>query len=237
METDLFKYLEGTMSPEEKLAFEAEIASNPELQETIALYNAIDPVLGQDDPMDMVSEMVKTVHQNYLQQQRIQNLWKWGAVAASLVLLLGIVSLLTYSSQKLNLIYKNNFTCWEPRNIVRDQIKEQPGEVWLQAYQQKDYATVTRTFTQLTPEQQMSLQFRLMQVSALMEQEKYEQALKFLDETDLHDFTFYKADITWYRALCYLKIDKAEQALSLFRQLEKNKKYEEKARRIIKRLD
>lgn len=241
MTTNLFNYLEGDSSEHEKETFEQKMNENSNLKETVDLYKGIDDFVRDEMELEDVKKRVANIHSMYEVENKFSNkrtmILRWTSVAASIFIIIGIVSFATLFSDKSTAIYKNNYTAWEPRAITRGSSTEDVLTQWITYYNSYNYKAAIEKFELLPQNFKEHPQVLLMFCSALMENEEYDKALNRLIGFNLEGYSMFEQDFKWYRALCNLKLDNTQVAIAGFTELKESKKYSEKVDAILLKLE
>lgn len=240
MSSKLFNYLEGTQNEKEKEAFEKKISENENLKETVELYNEIDDFAEQYDELAEIKQRVKKLHNNYEKQQQTRSrasIWiRQGSIAASILIVVGVVGYFTVFNQTPNSVYQRNYVAWQPKNVTRGQSIQNNFTKWVAVYSNGQYEQVISAFPFLPKDYKLQPQVVLMHSSALMQQEKFSEALSQLMAFDLSNYSFFVDDFNWYKGLCYIRLGEIDRAKSTFEILLESKKYKDQAQDVITKL-
>jgi len=199
-------YLEGRLSDNQQVAFEAEMARNPKLAEEVQLEQETRQLLQlhkqaayKEELQELDARMQRAAH---LKQFR-RRWWGFGVVAASILLALGIWGLWsTYDP------YEEAFAPYPDRLTTRSQQGSYPLNRAMEAYNTGDYRQAIEQFVAVnaTADPETSL---YLGISHLADQ-NYAEALSALQT--LSDTSLYYQPAQWYMALTYGQMGKAAQA-------------------------
>lgn len=241
MTTKLYNYLEGELSEQEKNSFEQKMAEQPNLKETVDLYNDVDDFMRHEMELEEMKARVSKIHENYEAEQKFgskRTIWlRWTSIAASILLIVGVVSFLALFNDRPSAIYKNHYTAWEPRAITRGHNTNDVLTQWITYYNAHDYKAAIEKFELLPQSYKEHPQVLLMYCSALMESESFEKALSVLDGFNLEGYSMFEHDFMWYISLCNLKLDNTSEALVGFAELKDTKKYGERVEAILSNME
>ena len=238
MDQKILKYLEGEMSNDEKLEFEKDITQNIELQKKIALYRDVDRFLEADSKLNVISERVKNVHELYKEQQHNRKrIYLTLKAAASIALLFGVFTLIKFITTSPSRMFNKNYTAYSISESQRDASMIKEYDEWFDNYNKGYYKLVVDTYNTLPESQKLEAKTVLYYSCALMELNKYEDALNALQKVNVEDNLFINETFIWYKALCYLKLDDKFNAQQAFIILAKSNTYGEKATDILKKLE
>ncbi len=235
---DIFKYVEGSMSEEEKQAFEMELESNEELRKEYKLNQSLDNFLIKQVELEEIKSHVALAFDEVSSEKNIRTRTlyvKWSSIAASLIITIMITA--SVVRQSAFFIYKQNFELYAPAKITRGSENNEKLIYLTGLYVKQQFQEVVSTYNKLPHAVAMDPTVSIMYGCALMELESFDKAILTFDRIDASKSSLMKADLQWYKGLCYIKLKEFEEAKNTFSPLLDNKKYSERARKIVAKLD
>jgi len=238
----ILQYLNNEMPKDERKAFEIKIEEDKELRKQVELNKEIDRFLVKKNELNDIKDLVINIHKDYIEKRhtKAQNIKRIRAVlaAASVLLLLGLLVASIIVVHSPAYIYSHNFTAFNTNKITRgnSDLNEQ-YMLWHGLYQVQNYKQVLNNFNKLPANYQNETSITLMYSCALMQTGDYKKALVQLNTATVENNTLLLAELAWYKALCYLKLDDYTSAIHEFNKLTTtSKKHGKKAKAIIKKL-
>lgn len=246
-EIDQFLNLE--LSEPEMASFEAELTSNPDLVAEIELYREIDQALMETDIMTLRDRLSRVSDEIIREKRRERSLFTRipnsriaiGTIAASLILLISITSLLsrhkTSSEQEL---YSHNFHPYEATGIFRSGTSslETKMTTALHAYNDADYEKSIEIFDEILTLDGSNPVSNFYRGMAYQQLGNYSEATESYDRVIQNKDNLFVEQAQWYRALCTLQADNRRKACKQFRHIANHKGYySEKAAAILQELD
>ena len=222
-EEDILRYINHSMSDEERTRLEERLAKEEGLREELEHSRLIHAIVDQET--STFANEVRDVIQAK-KGSRFNLMW----VAASICIILTVGIIMLWPSGSVEDLgtqfmepYPDVITNRSTENIIN-----------MDPYNQGNYQQAIEVFEPLADEDLRVVLY--LGVSYLM-LDKNEEALKVLNEAQSNNSQF-EADFTWYIGLAALKSGEKEQAIAAFEQLKKNSNYYRKrASEILENLD
>lgn len=242
---ELESYINSEFSEEALASFEAELTSNQKLQEEIDLVKNIDLALNETDVMQLRSNLQSIageIASNKQTERSFAGRFKakrivLSAVAASLILLLGITGIM--SRQSKNNIYQNFYTKYEATGIVRSAniTENKTLTEALQKYNDQDYNAALDLFSEIIARDENNMVGHFYAGVSLQETGKYPDAIKEYETVIIDKDNLFTEQAQWYIGLCYLQTNENKKAYQQFKKIAKNEGYyQQKAQAILNKI-
>jgi TolA-binding protein len=230
-------YLSGTLTDIEHLEFEKELEINTALQKEYEMYKKLDSYLEKKAQLLRIQQAIEEVSELKVRkkkQQRKQINFIVG-IAASLVLAIGLWSVITSSFASPKNLYAKQYSAFVlPTERGADSVNQ--VRKWKQAYKVGDYTQVVMNYNSLPEQAQTNAVNRLALANALMEKGDFIKASTQLKNQKNIPNKHLMADFNWYLGLCYLSMEKSKLAKSSFEKVLADSRYKKKAETIISKL-
>jgi len=234
------EYLKGNLSPLKKVAFEKELATNPNLQRNVEEQRAV--MVGVKEYFqEQTLKHFQTLEEQANKQKKYNTttLIKWSSllVAASVLFFLWFKNPFQGTSNAI--LYASYYTTYPNYvdNIERNDSSAQTAyQTAFFAYEQQNYQQAIQIFESLDSKQDPALQFYW--GLSLLELEQYTEAILHLEQAYKAPKHRYSDNALWYQALGYLKLEEYKKAKIAFQQLIKDQStYRVKAADILEALE
>lgn len=244
------RYLGGDMSGSESASFEQEMTTNSGLREELALVRDIDQAIMEHDVMQLRGRLqdisgeslssVLTERSVGVGGVRIGRRFVISAVAASLVLLLGLSGLLSRQTASETDIYGRYYSRYEPSGIVRSD-GANADELMLagmQKFESRDYEAALNLFGELLSRDASNMAGHFYSGISYQETGKYDHALNEYKTVISNADNLFTEQAEWYSGLCYLQTGDTRKAVRQFRDIAQREDgyYRDKARDILRKL-
>ncbi|WP_299313462.1 hypothetical protein [uncultured Aquimarina sp.] len=233
---ELFEKIEGylaqTLSKEELLAFEKEIAEDSELKHELEKQRELHQVLRDRDTLDFKEKLQKISAEVKEEQSKSNIYFSYWKIAASIVIILGLGTLLWNNLSKTDSfsdLYASYYTLYPAEDSTRGDTANEWGEV-VKNYTKGNYDAVIskleKTTSLITSEQ-----FRLYLGNSYLNTGKEQEAL--LQFQMISDTSRYGEAANWYRALTHLKLGDIKKSSEILNKIiNYNGIYKEKAMQL-----
>lgn len=246
MENQLYRtielYLRRQMPPNERRAFEAKIAADPQLADEVAFYEAL--LLRHDE---QVKTKWRAQDESLLQPETqirpvpLVRRPQW-AVAASLALLLaaGVWYTFFYTPQpNLDTVFQENYEGYKYSGILGNGTSNAEDSLWqaaMNAYRAKRYEDAVNIAGQFSNSVKYAAEALLLTGAAQLEQGQTEEAVRAFAQVNAPLALRRKAQ--FFTAMTHLKAKNAGQAKTLFQTIadDADSPYRGKAAAILKKL-
>ncbi len=245
---DLQKYLDEELTQELKVDYEKEISESKVLQKKLSLIKEIDIAIQDEDAIEMRAKFEaihKKHNKNSFKGIKHLNAKKYWAVAATIVLLMGIGTLLwvntshekALSGDELYSMYYEDINAY---NYVRSYNSGEPNlaSQGYNYYENKDFVNAVECFKNSLNENPQDYSVRLYLGLAYMETEDFNEAISEFDFILNNKPNLFSDNAEWLLGLCYLKTNDNENAVKQFELVASNQNsvYSQKAVEILKKL-
>ncbi len=232
-------YLQDSLSPEDKQAFEKKLAENNLFREQFNTYKEISGYLEHkfSPERTTLEKTLKQTGNKYFgdstqkEKSKIFKLSPWQySIAASVMLLIGFYFLnlnskLSYAdyafSEKINLVERNT-----PNELLKNAEK---------AFNSKNYEQAIVYFDSILKRNTDNSEIQFYKSIALIETNHFSEADSLLSKLSLSTSVF-KDKALFYKALSKLKQKDKQASKTLLKQVSKNAEEYEKAQEILKKL-
>jgi tetratricopeptide (TPR) repeat protein len=238
------KYIAGEMSEEERQWFEKELEGNRNLRSEVNLRKKTDIILKNQEMLSLrkkLSQIEKQRKENEVLTGRSKKpaYMKYAAVVAALVVA-GSVLLFTGKNLPADEIIDRYYKTFEPPSGQRSAQNAEDADftLALEFYNTSDYANAALFFSKVVESNPKDMQSVLLKGVSNFEEKKYPEAkMSFVTVIDDNDNLFIEA-AKWYLALCYIKTNEKEKAVSQLQVLvDEGGIYSKNARKILRDLN
>jgi hypothetical protein len=241
------RYIYQDLSADEMASFQAELDANSNLVNEINLIKNIDLALFESDIMllrnnlQSISEKViseKKVEQSFIAKFK-KNRILISAVAASLIIFLGITSLLPGKNSH-NELYQKFYTTYQTSGISRsfDLATDQTLTAALQKFDNKEYDTAIVLLQKVIDLDQNNMVGHFYSGMALQETKKYQAAIGQYQAVIDDKNSLFVQQAKWYIGLCYLQTNENKKAYKILKSLtDKNSFYYSNAQVILQKIN
>jgi hypothetical protein len=242
---ELESYINNEFSEEELASFEAELTSDKKLQEEIDLVKNIDLALNETDVMQLRSKLQsiaaeiassKQTERSFAGRFKVKRV-ALSAVAASLILLLGITGIISRQSQ--DGIYQKFYTKYEATGIVRSANTAENKTLTeaLQKYNDQDYDAALDLFSEIIARDPNNMVGHFYAGVSLQETGKYPAAIKEYQTVIVDKDNLFTEQAQWFIGLCYLQTNENKKAYQQFKKIAKKEGfYQQKAQAILNKI-
>lgn len=240
------RYLEGELSGEELLAFEAAMKNDPALAEEVHLYQSINEEM-QAHTQDLKEEQALKHKLHQLNKEhfrtevpKVRKMNRWwlaavAAVAAAIVLfILRPFSGTSFNNEKVFAAYMKEV---EPLpGVVRGNEKDALLEKATDLYNRKQYKEALPLLREMSTVKPGDTQVKLAAGICLLQTGQYDAANAVFNEIAGGD-TIYKEEAIWYKALTALITNKTDECYTLLQSLSAGSSNAEKAKELMKKIE
>ena len=242
-EIDGFIYNE--LTEEEMALFEAELAYNKNLYSEIDLIKNIDKAIQEKDIMQLRNNLKDIANENTKEEKTERSISvrfrsrkiAISAVAASLILVMGITSILRYTSE--DNIYQKFYTPYETTGISRssNSISDQTFALALQKYNNQDYQSALDLLQEVITKDQKNMASHFYSAVSLQELGKYKNAIEEYEVVVFEKDNLFIEQAEWYIGLCFIQTKEDKKAINQFKKIAKGKGfYQQKAVAILRKM-
>jgi len=239
------KYLDHDLPDKDMKRFEADLATSPELQADLGLYQEIDEALADTEVLsfrDQLTDLRKEKQKSGGAGKvpiRFTKPWHYAATAAiALILAIGLASLLDRPLSNKDLLKKY----YKPYEVaLMNRSNNSKMEVMITrarlAYQMGEYEEAVELFSGVLEEQPDNAGVNLYNGISLYEVDKYRKAQESLHKVIEQNDNLYIEPAEWYLGLCYLALNENERARRQFARIASGNSDKAKdARRMLRKI-
>ncbi len=228
------RYMQGEMTEQEKSAFEAEIATNPDLQREMEKHKELVDALKDQEILDF-RRKIQTIEGKEKAQARSlrKRLMRF---AAAIVLIIGLTAVIwyTFRADTKNL-YENYFTAYPVESQIRGSEVEGISNA-LDLYKDGEYEEAIPGLEQMLMKEPENGLLKIYLGNSLMEFNEMRKAVGLF--TEFNSEMAYYEEARWYLALAYLKMDQKESSKSVLKEIiEYDGIYKDKAESLLIELE
>lgn len=245
LEEKIDAYLNGRLSEADQIAFESEIAQDPQLADEVRLQQEAQQLLLADRQRAFKTQLQSIAAQQkpqltaQLEEAPVVALWQrnWVRIAAAVAILIGL-SFIFWPSGKAQSYPQMADAYFEPypdRLQIRGDDSTDLVQEALLAYNRQDYAEAVRMLQALQPEDEHYLLGRLYHANAHLAMKQPAPAIEILAELHQIKQSAISEITAWYLALAYLQADQAAQAKVILEEISQDEAsiYGERAKEIL----
>lgn len=238
-------YLNDELTEDEMDLFESELIKNKNLTQEVDLVKHINFALQEKEIMQLrntLREIAKAQEKENQNERSITGRVKSrkiaiSAVAASLILAMGVTGLLRYTAD--DNIYQNFHSPYETAGISRssNSSSDQTFAMALEKYNSKDYQSALDLLQEVIAKDQNNTASHFYSGVSLQELGKYKNAIEEYQIVVIDKDNLFIEQAEWYIGLCLIQTKEDQKAIEQFRKIAKGKGfYQLKAEAILRKM-
>jgi anti-sigma factor RsiW len=244
---EIDRYLHRELTEEELAGFESEMENNPDLVAEVNLYQDIDTAIQENDVMALRARL-NAINQDISEEKRKERSFVTKiprkrlaavSVAASLILLLGVNSLLKNNFSTTGDLYGEYYASYPATGISRSSgtgLDTEISKALLQ-FNEKNYNESLQLFRVILNQDPDNPVGNFYSGMAYQETGQYEKAITSYRQVIKTGNNLFVDQAQWYSGLCYLQDDDRKNAIRQFEKIANSKNfYSEKALAILRKL-
>jgi tetratricopeptide (TPR) repeat protein len=238
------RYLQGEMSPEEKVWFEKEIEGNHQLHNEIDLHNRVNNVLADKELIDLKMKL-EQIHQEIYEvtedgKSEIRRIYRRVYYTSGVIVLVAVGLFLfmftrNFSSSKLIDDYYSPTSAsvdFRSAGEEKDQLTTA-----MKLYNNKEYVRAIALFEEILKHDSTKIGINLYSGISHMEIKEYTKANERFQQILYNQPNPFVESAKWYLGMCYLMTNNRDKAEEQFESLADSKGfYQSDARRILRRI-
>jgi len=233
----ILKYIQNTLTSEEKLEFDRLIASDEDFRKEIAFHTDLKKVTENKDD-DNFKSLLSDLEANAEVSTR-KHYTKW-YVAASIIVLLGLAYFLSLKPASNDELFTSYFEPYRnvSQPVVRGDEDKELKTIAFSAYENGDFKKALALFDQLLLEKEDPI-ISFYKANVFLKLNEAEKAIAILEKNIAIKDSF-SVKRYWYLALAYLKVNKPKKSkenLKLLLETPKNTYKKKEATVLFKKLD
>ncbi len=241
------QFINGELSGKELIDFETRLKSDPKFRAEYELQIEVDDAISQKDIMELRNQLSVILNKQNKPQTKVSRITKgtFYRIAAAITVLAVVGSTLIYTQLNQSYSPEDIFTQnYEPYNGFIDRSAsgdDQFDEIMVNAfinYENKDYKAALVGFKAILKTDEVNIPVNFYSGISNLELENFNEASKFFKLIIEHFDNYFVEQSNWYLGLCYLKMNKNENAIRKFKEIsESDSYYKEKAIDILKKIN
>lgn len=235
------RYLMGDLSAEESAAFEKLMETDTELKAELNLRKEIHEAILESDIMNLRHTMSEIMNKKQ-KPVFIKNPFLWSATAAVFILAMIINTLFISSPADRSDIFKKYYkaypSVYSSRSSQKQSRDQQCLRIAFEQYDKPDFESAGLLFKEIWFKDSTNNMAKFYLSIALIEQNKMNEAEKYLNELTLNKQHLFYEQSVWYLALVYLNNNKPDEAERLLNKIiSENLSNKTRAKQILKSLN
>lgn len=241
-------YIYNQLSDDKLSEFEAKMEADLKLKQEVDLVKEIDMAISEKDILLLkqkladIAEQSKEEAGNKSERSIIGRLLSKkviaATVAASLILMLSLSSIINYSTSTNNL-YQKYYNTYQLTGITRS-VEQNTGKDFkdaLQKFENKDFISAINLLNKVISDDKNNIAGHFYSAVAYQETGKFDNAIKQYEFVIQNRDNLFIEQAKWYLALCYLQTNENKKAYLHFSQIaQKEGFYQHKALAILRKL-
>jgi hypothetical protein len=236
------QYIANEMAPSERVAFEKEVRSNPDLDQELKLSQSIDSAIIREDIIDLRAKLIAAINASRISKSEVpvvhMHARKWWYAAASLVALFAVAATLFLQTNR-NLSADSLFAqYYNAENIVDQTRGDQNIVEAVIKFQQKDFAAASHLFKSILDKDNSNIAVWFYYGISNIETKNYDNSIKAFTTIINQKDNLYIEHAEWYLGLCYLKSNQKDKAIDQFVSVASNPDnfHRQEAKNILEKL-
>lgn len=237
------KYLAGEMSEDEKKWFEKELEGNINLRSEVNLRKKTDHVLKDQNIISLRNKLssIEKKRREVSTDVRItrKHVYTRYAAAIAALAVIGSVILFTGNRAGNDEVVSQLYKAYEPPTSQRSgQIAENADfTLAIEFYNTNDFANAALFFSKVVESDPKDMQSVLLKGVSNFEDQKYPEAKSSFTTVIDNNNNLFIETARWYLALCYIKTDETDKAISQFTAItNEGGIYSKDARKILRKI-
>jgi tetratricopeptide (TPR) repeat protein len=242
-EQQIEDFISGSLEGEELEMFLAELSENTDLKAEVALRRNIDMAVGEKDILNLRDKLLNVQHEvknkeikSLIPDTKVQHMNWWRAGVAVAVILFAFTGILRNEFGNINHTYNKYYEQpeWAPQRSVTADLGflQQANGYFVNG----EYDKALVLYDKAIKENDEKFVFQFYKAASLQNLEKFEDAIPEYSKVIEHGDNMFVEEAEWYKALCYLKLERKDLAKDqLHAIINRNGYYANDAKAILKR--
>jgi hypothetical protein len=242
-EVQIEDFISGSLEGEELELFQAELSENTDLKAEVALRRNIDMAVGEKNILNLRDKLLNVQNEvkdkeikSLIPDTKIQQMNWWRAGVAVAVLLFAFAGIFRNEFGNINQTYNKFYEQpeWAPQRSVTADL----GILQLANghFVNGEYDKAVVLYDKAINENDEKFVFQFYKAASLQNLEKFEEAIPEYSKVIEHGDNMFVEEAEWYKALCYLKLERKDLAKEqLLAIINRNGYYANNAKAILKR--
>ena len=242
-EEQIEDFISGSLEGEELEIFQAELNENTGLKAEVALRRNIDMAVGEKEILSLRDKLLNVQHEvknkeikSLIPDAKVQHMNWWRAGVAVAVILFAFAGLFRNEFGNINQTYNKYYEQpeWAPQRSVAADLGflQQANGYFVNG----EYEKALVLYDKAINENDEKFVFQFYKAASLQNLEKFEEAIPEYSKVIEHGDNMFVEEAEWYKALCYLKLERKDIAKEqLVAIINRNGYYANDAKAILKR--
>jgi len=214
------QYLADEMTPSERVAFNKELISNPDLSKEMKLSQSIDAAILNDDILDLRQKLILAIDAGRVVKAEVplvrMNTRKWWYAAASVLVLCAVAATLYLHAQRQVSTDSLFSQYYNSENVVDQTRGDQNIVEAIIKFQQRDFAKASSLFKSLLDKDNSNIAVWFYYGISNIETKNFNNSIKAFTTIIRQNDNLYIEHAEWYLGLCYLKNNYKQKAIAQF---------------------
>ena len=238
------QFINGELKGEALSNFQSELEKNPELKTEYELRVEIDNAIKEKDILDLKNQL-SDIHKKH-QKGQTKIIWlqkrTFYKIAAAIIVFAIVGSTIILNqlmqSDSPEMLYKQNYESYD--GFTNRAADGEFDKIWIDAfmkYENKDFKGALIGFEKILSTNKMNITVNFYSGISNMELETFNKAVNHFGVIINHNDNLFIEQSNWYLGLCYLRLNKKAEAISIFKKISNSKStYKEKAINILSKV-
>ena len=244
-EKSIEDFIDGVLDEELFAEFNTELSENTDLLAEVALRENVNKAVGERDIMSLRASLLKArnasetkeVKSIILPRTDVTSMRFWRSSVAMIIILVGLAGVINIGFQSVDKSYDKAYksATWASERSVESTIDAlQQAQI---KYQNSDWLGTIQVFKNITVPEDQKFVPQFFTASSYQNLKVYDKAIAEYTKVINHGNNMFIEEAEWYRALCYLKLNKeADSKRELLAVVNRNGYFEKDAKAILRRL-
>ncbi len=218
-EVQIEDFISGSLEGEELEMFQAELNENTDLKAEVALRRNIDLAVGEKDVLSLRDKLQNVQHdvknkeiKSLIPDTKVQQMNWWRAGVAVAVILFAFAGIFRNEFGNINHTYNQYYEQpeWAPQRSVTSDLGflQQANGYFVNG----EYEQALLLYDKAIKENDEKFVFQFYKAASLQNLEKFEEAIPEYSKVIEHGDNMFVEEAEWYKALCYLKLERKDMA-------------------------
>lgn len=218
-EHQIEEFISGTLEGEELEMFQAELNENTDLKAEVALRRNVDNAIGEKEILELRNQLKNVQHEvknkeikSLIPNTKVQQMNWWRAGVAVAVVLFAMAGIFKNDFGNLNQTYEKFYQQpeWAPQRSLTADVGflQQANNYFVGG----EYEKALLLYDKAIKEHQEKFVFQFYKAASLQNLGRFEDAIPEFSKVIEHGDNMFVEEAEWYRALCYIKLERKDAA-------------------------
>lgn len=228
------------MTTEQKAQFELELNQDIQLQNELKLAQEVNNAIKTELQVTDFKNKLAQIHQKEFGKSKskvvhLQNKWYWAAASITIATGAGTYSLNNYLNQP-DQLYNKYYSTWQPALATRSVNNTIENNI-IKKFEEAEFKQAISLINEL-PTENLTPKLILIKGCALMETNKFEEAIVAFESFNSSNYTLYTETGNWYKALCFIKLNKTNKAVDELNKIaDSDNTFSSSAQKLLKKMN